>query len=193
MSPDNIPVRFEGLWYLHLLFISDHKRLDPFGILGAENERNTILETSENPQRITEHNNPEDMHRGSDLCSRPTEFRARTTAFILQCSINKIMSYLIGFTSLRICETMFSFSIYVLDQKLHNINNIIIRIIYDKENLTTAFVGLLHKFKCILPLMQVYGTFNFINTQQAKLFHLYRNKGKGKVILLQARCGPVGG
>ena len=96
MSPDNIPGRFEGLWYLHFLFISGHKRLDPFGILGAENERNAILETSENPQRITKHNNQEDMQRDSDLCSRPTEFRARTTAFILHCSINKIICCVVG-------------------------------------------------------------------------------------------------
>jgi hypothetical protein len=106
MSPDNIPGRFEGLWYLRILFISGHKRLDLFGILGPENERNTILETSETLQPITEHNIPEETHRGSDLCSRPTEFRARIPALITYSSVNKIISYLNELASLWICETM---------------------------------------------------------------------------------------
>ena len=83
---------------------------------------------SESPQPITEHNIPEDMQRGSDLYSRPIEFRARIPAFILHCSINKIMSCLIGFASLRICETMFNFSIYVVDQKMRNISHSFISI-----------------------------------------------------------------
>jgi hypothetical protein len=49
-------------------------------------------------------------------------------------------------------------TIYVVDQKVHNINNIIILIIYNKENLTYAFFGLLHKFKYNLLLIQIYGT-----------------------------------
>ena len=81
-------------------------------MLGSENERNAILEMSETPQPVTEHNILENLQRGSDLCTRPTEFRARTPAFIPHCSGNKIISYLMWFASLRICETMFNITIY---------------------------------------------------------------------------------
>ena len=136
-------------------------------MLGSENERNAILEMSETPQPVTEHNIPENLQRGSDLCTRPTEFRARTPAFIPHCSGNKIISYLMWFASLRICETMFNITIYVVDQGMRNSNNIIILIICDKENLTSAFVGLLRISKYNLSLMQVYGTLILLlpNTQ----------------------------
>jgi hypothetical protein len=98
MSPGTIPARFVRLWYFHLLFVSDHNN----GIRGPENERDTILETLETHQPIIEPNIPEDLKRGSDLCSRPTEFRARTPALIPRPSLNKIIPYLIAFTSLRI-------------------------------------------------------------------------------------------
>jgi len=39
---------------------------------------------------------------------------------------------------------------------MYNINNMIILIICDRENLISAFVGLLHKFKYNLTLMVVY-------------------------------------
>lgn len=106
---------FRRTGHLHFLFISRHKLLDPTGILGPEDERNTIFKTSETPQPITEHNIPEDLQRGSDLCSRPIEFRARNPAPVLHCSINKMVSF--GVASLPIWETMFNFTIYVVDQQ----------------------------------------------------------------------------
>ena len=50
---------------------------------------------------------------------------------------------------------------------MRNSNNIIILIICDKENLTSAFVGLLRISKYNLSLMQVYGTLILLlpNTQ----------------------------
>ena len=77
-----------------------------------------MLETSQTRQPITEHNIPEDLKRGSDLCSPPMKFRERTPGLIPHRSVNKIISYFVGFESFRIFETMLTFLIYVVDQ--HN-------------------------------------------------------------------------
>jgi hypothetical protein len=88
------------------------ERLVPCRILGPKNEKNTIIETPEARQPTTDHNIPEDLKRGSDLCSRPSKSRARTPALIPHCSVNKIISYLNGFAMFRICETSLTLSIY---------------------------------------------------------------------------------
>jgi hypothetical protein len=76
-------------------------------MLGPENERNTILETSKTLQPMTEHNILEDLNLGSDLSSWPRIFSERTSALILYRSVHNVKSHFVGFVSFPTCKTIF--------------------------------------------------------------------------------------